>query len=172
MLLLWSKAIQAGNITYSLQLHPVSGSVGWVGLQFRPQQSELLAVCGAVYQDPAGRGEEQEEEGVKLTTVDGSNTWTSNKATRRILEGTYDKMRIREKMNKWINGSVKNIKHTFFFVMTCSHHSLAEELTSVLIWGVIVKVLYIKATPSTKEMQTDEGTKRFSPWNPSAITST
>lgn len=53
MLLLWAEALQAGNTTYSLQLHPVSGSVGRRGLQFRAQ-SELLSVRGAVYQDPAG----------------------------------------------------------------------------------------------------------------------
>lgn len=39
MLLLWTEAFQAGYTTYSLQLHPVFGSVGWTGLQFRPQQS-------------------------------------------------------------------------------------------------------------------------------------
>lgn len=63
MLLLWAEAIQAGNFTYSLQLHPVSGSVGRAGLQFRLRQCQLLSVCGAVHQDPASRGEEQEEEG-------------------------------------------------------------------------------------------------------------
>lgn len=63
MLLLWTEAFKAGDTTYSLQLHPVPGSVGWAGLQFRPQQSDLLSVRGAVYQDPAGWGTEQEEEG-------------------------------------------------------------------------------------------------------------
>lgn len=63
MLLLWAEAFQAGNTTYSLQLHPVSGTVGWAGLQFWPQQSQFLSVCRAVYQDPAGRGQEQKEEG-------------------------------------------------------------------------------------------------------------
>ncbi len=63
MLLLWAEAIQAGDTAHSLQLHPVSGSVGRAGLQLRPQQSELLSVCGTVYQDPTGWGQEQEEEG-------------------------------------------------------------------------------------------------------------
>lgn len=63
MLLLWAEALQAGYITYRLQLHPVFGSAGRAGLQLRPQQSELLSVCRAVHQDAAGRGPEQEEEG-------------------------------------------------------------------------------------------------------------
>lgn len=63
VLLVRAEALQAGDPTYSLQLHPVSGSARGAGLQFRSQQRELLSVCWTVHTDPAGRGKEQEEEG-------------------------------------------------------------------------------------------------------------
>lgn len=45
VLLVRAEALQAGDTTYSLQLHPVTGSAGGAGLQFRSQQRELLSVC-------------------------------------------------------------------------------------------------------------------------------
>lgn len=45
VLLVRAEALQAGDTTYSLQLHPVSGSAGGAGLQFRSQQRELFSVC-------------------------------------------------------------------------------------------------------------------------------
>lgn len=63
MLFIWAETFKAGYSAYSLQLHPVPGSAGWTGLQHRVQQRELLPVRGAVHQDPAGRGQEQEEKG-------------------------------------------------------------------------------------------------------------
>lgn len=62
MLLIRPETLKAGYSAYSLQLHPVLGTAGWAGLQQRPQQRELLSVRGTMYQDPAGRGPEQEKE--------------------------------------------------------------------------------------------------------------
>lgn len=62
MLFIRAETVKAGYSAYSLQLHPVFGAVGRAGLQQRPQQCELLSVCGTVHQDPAGRGQEQEKE--------------------------------------------------------------------------------------------------------------
>lgn len=71
-----------------MQLHPVSGSVGGAGLQLRPQQSELLSVCGAVHQDPAGRGQEQEEEGEASLNCLNTAT-THDNLTTQVLPQMY-----------------------------------------------------------------------------------
>lgn len=56
-----AETFEAGYSAHSLQLYPVLSTAGWTGLQQRPQQGELLSVCGAMHQDPAGRGQEQEK---------------------------------------------------------------------------------------------------------------
>lgn len=63
LLFLRAEALQAGHLADCLQLHPVTGPVGGAGGRCRLQQSHLRPVCGAVYQDPSGRGQEQEEKG-------------------------------------------------------------------------------------------------------------
>lgn len=87
MLFIWAETFKAGYSAYSLQLYPLLGAVGWTGLQHRPQQCELLSVCGAMHQDPAGWGQEQEKKSewaLRANAVRGSHT-RSFKTNKYIL---------------------------------------------------------------------------------------
>lgn len=63
LLFLRAETFKIGHLADSLQLHPVTGPAGRAGRRRRLQQSQLHPVCGAVYQDPSGRGQEQEKKG-------------------------------------------------------------------------------------------------------------
>lgn len=72
-------------------------------------------------------------------------------------------MGIGDEMMKSMNGGVNSMKY-IFFTMYCSYHSLADELTSMLICGGVVKVLYVyqgtqATTDKRAEMNTDVKTK-------------
>lgn len=87
MLFIRAETFKAGYSAYSLQLYPVLSTVGWTGLQHWPQQCELLSVCGAMHQDPAGRGQEQEKKSewaLRANAVRGSHT-RSFKPNKYIL---------------------------------------------------------------------------------------
>lgn len=72
----------------------------------------------------------------------------------------------------WGNGRVNRMIN-IFFVMNCSRHTLADELTSILIWDGVVKVLYIEAHEQrlTKRQRGKLMKGLIQQWNPSAIIS-
>ncbi len=129
LLLVWAETLQTGNTPYSLQLHSVFGSVSWAGLQFRQQQSELLSVCGAVHQNPAGWRQEQEEKGEAARSLYNIHS--------QILSGNFS---YREKL---MNEAFVSRFPCFILIFD---HILVKKSLCFLTWSCLI-CCWLKKTP-------------------------